>query len=303
MYESPQYPPFSPPGTGTDDDMLKTAVRASPVRRAAAWGVDFGLMVLVAVGLGFVTYERITSPHSSVAAEAASGFKDMVTAGLDIGDVAATTASSVWDEVSALVIQGFLAVIVVQFLYQFVALAWTGRTVGKVLLDLRVVSTADTAAVKPGAARAATRAAATAITDTGLFCLACCVLLSGEVVLSVICWLVAVAAFWGNALPTLVGDHRSFGDLVAGTRVNGAGLYRAVANGVVAKGRVAKSHAIHSARGLSENERFKQAWESQRVQQVRQVGQGAAERGREAWNRFTRAGEQQHEPPPQRPPD
>lgn len=229
----------------------------SPWRRGLAWGVDFGLIVVVAVGLGAVTYKRILSPFGGVKAEVADGFVKLFTSGFDFETVAADTGGAVWREVSGLVIQGFVALVVVEFLYQFIALAWTGRTVGKALCDLRVADQGADVGVL-GKGRAAARAAVTAITNTGLYSLACCVLLSGQVVLSVLCWMAAVAAFWANALPVLGRRRLSLADLAAGTAVSGGGMYRAVARGVA------------------------------------QGGQAAADRGRQAWKRLRRT----DDPPP-----
>lgn len=294
MYEPPQQqPPMVPQppngwGYQAEPQVVapageeKPAPRLGyPIRRGLAWAVDFALMLLLAVGLGFVTYRRLVSPVSGVGREAASGVRKLFTSGFDVAGVAAKTGTAVWGEITALIVQGFIALVVIQFLYQFIAMAWTGRTLGKALFDLRVVPAGTGAEkAKPGKGRAARRAAVTAFTDTGLFSIACCLLVSGWFVLSVLCWLLAVAAFWSNALPSLTRRRSSLADLAAGTTVAEAGLYRSVATSVAKGGQAAATRIATEARGLAEHERLRQAWESQRAQQLRQ---GAAEKGRQAW--------------------
>lgn len=103
----------------------------SPGRRALAWGIDFTLMVLLAVGLGYLTYQRMVGPLSSVSAEVSSGAQQLVSSGFDIAGVASKTGPAVWGAIASLIIQGFVALVVIQFLYQFLAMAWTGRTLGR----------------------------------------------------------------------------------------------------------------------------------------------------------------------------
>jgi uncharacterized RDD family membrane protein YckC len=190
-------------------------------RRVLAWCVDFGLMIPVAVALGYLTYVRVV--HRLWGAAGAV---------FDLGAVL-DTGIVVWRDTSSVVVQGFVGLVIVQFLYQFLALSWTGSTPGKLLADLRVVPVgaeyvAARRSPRPGPWRSAERAAVTALADTGLFSLACVVLLSGEVSLSVLCWVAAVVAFWINALAAVRANGRSMADRVAGTAVVRGGGYAAV---------------------------------------------------------------------------
>ncbi|MCZ4124205.1 RDD family protein [Streptomyces sp. H39-S7] len=107
--------------------------------------------------------------------------------------------------------------------YQFTALALTNRTLGKLLLGLRV------SGVEPGRLgrrRAAIRAGVTTLADVGCFAVACCVLVGGSFAFSVLCWALAVALFWANAVPVLLGRRRSLADHLAGTTVGNITLPR-----------------------------------------------------------------------------
>ncbi|MGA5272632.1 hypothetical protein ACPCKL_02345 [Streptomyces cellulosae] len=59
----------------------------------------------------------------------------------------------------------------------------------------------------------------TTAADVAVYAVACVLLVEGEIVLSVLVWLVAVALFLLNALPVLGGRRRSLADRVAGTSV------------------------------------------------------------------------------------
>lgn len=209
---------FGPPPAGAES-MPDGRPVAAVGRRAIAWCVDFGLMTAVAGGLGAVTYQRILSPLSGV--KASSGVWAAVSSGGDIAGVAADSGSALWWIIVGLVIQAFAALVLVQLVYQAVALSWTGRTLGKVLVDIRVVPAVPVPGPVPGGlprGRAFRRAVVTTLTDTGLFAVACCLLVIGEFALFVACWLVAVVAFWVNALPA-VARRRTLADVVAGTTV------------------------------------------------------------------------------------
>ncbi|WP_144300527.1 RDD family protein [Stackebrandtia nassauensis] len=269
-------------------------------RRGLAWFVDIMLIRIVAAGLGYLTYRRIVSPFSGVGSSAHSALKNLFSSGGDIAKVATKTGADVWGIVSSLIIQGFALLVVIHFLYLFIALAWTGRTVGKMLLDVRVVPEAsDTVKAKPGKGRAARRAAVSAMADTGLFSLACCLLLLGQFTLSVLCWMVSVMFFLANGLPVLWGRHRSLADMAAGTTAPQGQLYEVMARGAVRGGQFAATHLARGgravaerSRNLAELEHVQKVLSSERAQQLRQASKGVTDKGRQALKRIKRRGEE-----------
>ncbi|WP_280679297.1 RDD family protein [Kitasatospora sp. MAA19] len=131
--------------------------------------------------------------------------------------------TSLWDSAVLDVQEAFAALALATFAYQFMALVLTNRTLGELLLGLRV------SGVEPGRLgrrRAAIRATVTTLADVGCFAVACCALVGGSVAFSVLCWAVAVAVFWANALPALLGRRRSLADRLAGTTVGNITLPR-----------------------------------------------------------------------------
>jgi hypothetical protein len=192
-------------------------------RRLSAWLVDFALVITAAVLLGFLTAQRISALTTDVTGLAGTGVWHIVTSHGDLGGTAGRMGSSVWSSVVLYVWEAFAALVVLTFAYQFAALALTHRTLGKLLLGLRV------SGLRPGRLgyrRAAVRAAVTTVADVGCFAVACCALVGGDLVFSVLCWTVAVAVFWLNALPVLAGRRRSLADRFAGTVVATVALPR-----------------------------------------------------------------------------
>ncbi|MGC8918214.1 RDD family protein [Streptomyces sp. PG2] len=192
-------------------------------RRLAAWLVDFALVITAAVLLGFLTAQRISALTTDVTGLAGSGVWHIVTSHGDLGGTAGRMGTSVWSSVVLYVREAFAALVVLTFAYQFAALALTHRTLGKLLLGLRV------SGLRPGRLgyrRAAVRAAVTTVADVGCFAVACCALVGGDLVFSVLCWTVAVAVFWLNALPVPVGRRCSLADRFAGTVVATVALPR-----------------------------------------------------------------------------
>lgn len=178
--------------------------------------VDFALVVTVGVLLGFLTFHRIGALTTGVPGLTGRGAWQILTShGRPLG-TAEHFGVSLWDSTVLDVQEAFAALVLATFAYQFTALVLTNRTLGKLLLGLRV------SGVEPGrlgARRAAIRAAVTTLADVGGFAVACCALVGGSVAVSVLCWAVAVAVFWANAVPALLGRGRSLADRLAGTTV------------------------------------------------------------------------------------
>ncbi|MBL1065958.1 RDD family protein [Streptomyces sp. 7-21] len=202
-------------------------VRPSSWRRGLAWLVDFSLVIAAAVLLGIVTFNRISGMVTDVPGLVETGVWEVVTSGGDIAGAGQEFGERLWNRAIRAVQQAFGALVILTFLYQWLALWLTGTTAGKALLNLRVVRR-DDGASRLGRGRAAGRAAVTTAADVGVFSLACCLLLSGGFALSALVWLAAIVLFWANALPAVAGQGRSLADRAAGSAVTG-GLLRAAA--------------------------------------------------------------------------
>ncbi|WP_051852911.1 RDD family protein [Streptomyces aureocirculatus] len=181
------------------------------LRRAGAWLIDFGLVVVAGWLLAVLTFNRIAALITDVPELVTKGSWHFVTSRGDAQGAADELVDSLWQDAVGYVQQGFLALVVLTFLYQWLTLHFAGRTLGKALMGLRVTPRSGP--------RAALRAAVTTTADVGVYALACCMLVQGWVFLSVVCWLAAVALFAFNALPVLSTSARSLADRTAGTSV------------------------------------------------------------------------------------
>ncbi len=238
----------------TRRDEAPKARRPATWRRGLAWLVDFSLVVAAAVGLGIFTFHRISAMVTDVPGLVGTGTWELITSGGDPTGAGEDFGRSVWNDAIRAVQQAFGALVLATFLYQWLALAFTGTTLGKALLGFRVVTRGEDGGGRLSRGRAARRAAVTTVADVGLFSLACCLLLSGGFAASAVVWLAAVALFWANALPSVVGPGRSLADRVAGSAVTG-GVLRAAATATVNGTRavIATGRAIRFRRdGVSE---------------------------------------------------
>ncbi|GHC51464.1 RDD family protein [Streptomyces flavofungini] len=185
-------------------------------RRVGAWLIDFALVVAAACGLAVLTFHRISALITDVPELMTKGSWHFVKSGGDAQGAAGNVVDSLWKDAVGYVQQGFLALIVLTFLYQWLTLTCTGRTLGKALMGLRVTPRTPS--------RTAVRAAVTTAADVAVYALACCLLVQGWLVLSVLCWIAAVALFLLNVLPVLSRSSRSLADRVAGTAVDSPGF-------------------------------------------------------------------------------
>ncbi|MFI0352755.1 RDD family protein [Actinomadura sp. 9N407] len=236
--------PFGPPP--------EAVARVRVWRRAAAWSIDFALVIAVAVALGAWTWTRIGALITSVPALAEKSAWGLLSSRGDVKGASVDFGLSLWGTASGYVVQAFAALVLIAFLYHFAALTWKGRTLGKLALDLRVEPSGRD---RLGKGQALARAASAGVADVGLYALACCLLLRGDFVLSVTLWVLAVAVFWLNALPVLFPGNRTFTDRVTGTRVARSHLLRAAAGqaaqaaqgGRLALERARQSYAVRRA--------------------------------------------------------
>ncbi|MFD6156143.1 RDD family protein [Nocardia sp. NPDC060256] len=266
--------------------------QASAGRRIAAWVIDFALIVAAAVLLGSITHYRIADYLSSWPGLAESGGWDLFRANGDWGGAGKTFGWDVFGEILLLIAEAFVALVLLVFAYQFAALAWKGRTLGKLLLDIRVHSLTDPQGVL-GKWQSARRAFATTLVDVGLYAGACLALLAGKFVLSLVLWAVAVAALVLNAVPLAGG--RTMIDRIAGTTVVRAGLYQrswqAARDAAIlergAQAGLERTQAVtnamkQQAQHLAEDERLRQLRESSQAVQLRRLGQEAGRHTGEA---------------------
>ncbi|MFF6998564.1 RDD family protein [Streptomyces sp. NPDC008313] len=188
-------------------------------RRFAAWLIDFALVLAAASGLAVLTFHRISALVTDIPELTTRGGFDLLTSRGDLVDASEGFGIALWDKSVLYVEEAFALLVAAAFLYQWAALALTGRTLGKALLGLRV------GPAGPGVRhRTALRAAVTTTADVAVYALACVLLVEGEFVLSVLVWAVAVALFCLNALPVLSPGRRSLADRLARTAVSGLGV-------------------------------------------------------------------------------
>lgn len=185
-------------------------------RRLGAWLIDFALVVAAAWGLAVLTFHRISALITDVPELVTKGSWHFVKSGGDAQGAADKMVDSLWKDAVGYIQQGFLALIVLTFLYQWLTLTFTGRTLGKALMGLRVAPCTRS--------RTALRAAVTTSADVAVYALACCMLVQGWLFLSVLCWIAAVALFLLNVFPVLSRSSRSLADRVAGTSVISPGF-------------------------------------------------------------------------------
>lgn len=187
-------------------------------RRVLAWFIDFALVLALASALAVLTFNRISALVTDVPELAARSGFDLLTSRGDVVDASENLGLSLWNKSVLYVEQAFGLLIVATFLYQWACLALAGRTIGKALTGLKITPRL------PG--RAAVRAAVTTATDVAVYAVACVLLVEGQIALSVLVWVIAVALFLFNALPVLGPARRSLADRMAGTTVTGISFSR-----------------------------------------------------------------------------
>ncbi|PXX58749.1 putative RDD family membrane protein YckC [Nocardia tenerifensis] len=245
--------------------------------------------------LASVTHYRIADYLSDWPGLAQSGGWDLFRANGDWGGAGKAFGRDVFGEILLLIGEAFVVLVLSVFAYQFAALAWKGRTLGKFLLDIRVHSLTDSRG-RLSRWQAARRAAASTVVDVGLYSAACVALLAGKFVLSLVLWVAAVSALVLNAVP-LAGGRTAI-DRLAGTTVVRAGLYRkswqaardaailerGTQGAQVGMERVqAVTDAMkQQAQQLAEDERLRRLRESARSAPLRRLGQDAGRHTGEA---------------------
>jgi hypothetical protein len=187
-------------------------------RRAAAWAIDFGVIVTVGLLVAWMTYERIVGYlQTTVVWHTGFSVYHLIRSGGSVTGAAGSSVSQAWDHTLLIIAEGILLTVLAQFLYQFAALAWKGRTAGKAALGLQVWGHG---VPRLGKRRAALRAAATTAAETLVYGLALILLVSWNLALAVVCWLLSVVAFTSNLLPMITAHpRRTVVDRIGGTIV------------------------------------------------------------------------------------
>ncbi|WP_441246531.1 RDD family protein [Kitasatospora sp. McL0602] len=185
-------------------------------RRSLAWLVDFALVVGIASLLAIVTFHRIGALVTDVPGLAAKGGWGLLTSRGDYLHTGEGIGIALWHSSVLDVQEAFGALVVCTFAYQYFSIAFGGRTLGKLLLGLRVSGPGTSL---PGRGRVALRAAVTTLADVALFSVACCALVGGSFVAAMLVWVLAVVVFWANALPAVIGGRRSLADRAGATTV------------------------------------------------------------------------------------
>jgi hypothetical protein len=242
--------------------------------------IDFGVALAVAALLGFFTFNRIADGLNGLGLAGESVWRILGSHG-DVSDAAAGVGF--WRSAVIDVEQAFGALVLFVFVYQFLGLVFTGRTVGKAVAGLRVAPAGPDASAPLSRRRAAARAAVTATTDVALYAVACCLLIEGDFALSLLCWAAAIVVFWLNALPSLFGRGRSLADRLAGTSVGGTQFLRATVRAAGESGLAAWQGGRQVAQQVVSHERIRQVTASDPGRRVAGLGRAAARGGLTAW--------------------
>lgn len=279
MYDPPAVPPSAHHGPGAPADAAPRA------RRLAAGGIDAALLLGVAILLGMMTWGRLNGVlGDGLWGRALSATGGLLLSGGDVKGAAADFGMGIWQDIVNAITQALLLLVLIELLYRFAAERLTGRTLGKVVLDLRVESAG------PGGPRAFRRALVTTAGCTGLYCVAWVLLLQGLFLFSLLTWLAAVGVFVANGLPALAGARRrTLADLAGGTAVVPAGGYRRAAKaarqgaGAAWTGTQAAGRAVRGNAGrLAQDDRVRRALESGQARHVQDLGRQSAARVRGA---------------------
>src|SRR5205823_6396065 len=93
------------------------------LRRAAAWFIDFALVLAAAAALAVLTFHRIAALFTDVPGLATRGGWDIVTSHSDVVHASEGFGLSLWHKVLTDVEQAFGLLVIATFLYQWASLA------------------------------------------------------------------------------------------------------------------------------------------------------------------------------------
>lgn len=299
MVQPPAHPGFGPvPQPPYQPAPPPPAPR--PGRRIAARAIDFALLALVFSVLATVTVQGIGDRFANVMpGRVISALTDVLFSGGDVGAAADELGDSAWRMVVSRVQTSIFILIGFHLVYETATNLWQGRTIGRMVLDLRL---AGRGRPRVGVGQALGRALVTVVCTGGLYGLAWIALLHGSFAGGFMLWLLSLAALAVYVLLALVGrGRRSLGDRVAGTNVVHAGVY-AMAGRAARRAAQSGTAAAHTAaeaarRGAAQTaqqipmQRMKEtggrwvagAAESEPGQRLRRLGTNARERAEEAY--------------------
>ncbi|WP_168801522.1 RDD family protein [Glycomyces buryatensis] len=305
-------PPFLPgppdhgPGPVASDPGAASPESASPApgigRRIGGRAIDFGVWTAVFVLLATLTYNTIAESLTTISGgEIVRVLFSLLTTGGDVGEAAESFGLSAWRMIVSKIQLSIFVLIAFHLAYELAAGLWKGRTVGRMILDMRLEGRR-----RPGVGvwRSAVRALITVVCTGGLYGLAWVALLHGSFAGGFALWVLSVAALVAYLVTALVGrERRSLADLVAGTRVVRAGVYakagQTIANAAQASASAARQAADATrtgATGLADQvpvQRARetgariitQASESEQAQRLRDLGTSAKDRAVDTYRR------------------
>ncbi|GAB3657886.1 RDD family protein [Glycomyces tarimensis] len=188
MTHPPPHPGFQlgsqpPPGPGPfgGDAAAPTApVQPGPKagRKIAARAVDAAIGALVVSLVATLTFQSIGERASNlVPAQAIGAVVDVLFSGGDVEAATDEVGTSVWNMVVSRIRGSIFILIGLHLLYETGANLWKGRTLGRMLLDLRIAARGRSGV---GFGRALVRAVVTVACTGSLYGLAWIVLLQGD---------------------------------------------------------------------------------------------------------------------------
>ncbi len=264
--------------------MAGTDVEPEPFgrRRLAAWLVDFGVVVVAAIMVISVTHARLAELLTTWPEYAQLGVTGLFSWRGDALDTGTAVGLQAWTDARQLAFEGLAALVAIVLIYQFGSLTLRRRTLGQLVLDLRVSSSGSTGL---GTGSAAVRAVVRTVLDIGIYACACGALLAGAPIVAFVLWLVAVFALILDLVVLTRPGRRSLADRLSGTVVHRAGLYRQtweVARAPVEQGRQAAQTGITAVHTAVDATRLGAARfaESESVRQAREAARGSVNR---AW--------------------
>jgi hypothetical protein len=215
------------------DDTPAPRRQSTVIRRGLAWIVDYTI-VMVPAGV-LVTLALLGLVHGlpayigGVAGDVGwSKLAGMISHHAEVGTLRAA-ASGEWISFALPLLLALLAFPFIQFVYLATMLSWRGRTVGKMLTDVRVADWGGGSAQRVRKSKAFRRAFFGTFAEAGLVSIAFTVMAVGQFQIGLFLWLGAIAVFWLNAFAALGPLHRTIVDRLSGTIVVRQLLYAQMA--------------------------------------------------------------------------
>jgi hypothetical protein len=235
---------------------VQQPVRGSLTRRAIGWLVDYVIVMVPGLALVVLAMATIVQglPAYVGAVGGEFGWGRLVRLIIHSGVEATTlrsTFSAEWIGFMMPLLGALLVVPVLQCAYQLTFLLWRGRTVGMMLVDVRI-GMPGSDAPRPARNRVLRRALLTTGLETGLLGVALFAVVLGQFGAGIALWGIAVLAFWLNALPAVGPSRRTIVDRLAGTVVVRTSMYADLAERTAGLARGASITAASVGRKASD---------------------------------------------------